>query len=241
MLSRREEPGSGVHSNRNFGTMDIDWWAGEVRLALRDGAGTPVRTHVVRFDELRPYASTGARGLIGVDSDFRTSVAHIYAAGDVIGAPALAATGMEQARAAISRALGSDLKKHLATLLPMGVYTIPEIGAVGETEQSLQAAGIDYVAGRWRMADTPRGCILGDEHGMMKLLFRKSDMRLLGVHVIGEQATETVHVGMVAMLSNADAHLFNQACFNYPTLGDLYKYATYDAFLKCRAKISPRH
>ena len=183
----------------------------------------------------------GARGLIGVDSDFRTSVAHIYAAGDVIGAPALAATGMEQARAAISRALGSDLKKHLATLLPMGVYTIPEIGAVGETEQSLQAAGIDYVAGRWRMADTPRGCILGDEHGMMKLLFRKSDMRLLGVHVIGEQATETVHVGMVAMLSNADAHLFNQACFNYPTLGDLYKYATYDAFLKCRAKISPRH
>lgn len=182
---------------------------------------------------------TGARGLIEVDSDFRTSVPHILAAGDVIGAPALAATGMEQARAAISRALGSDLKKNLAALLPVGVYTIPEIGTVGATEQSLQAAGIDYVVGRWRSADTPRGCILGDQHGMMKMLFRRSDMRLLGVHVIGEQATETVHVGMIAMLSNADAHLFNQACFNYPTLGDLYKYATYDALLKSRAGAPP--
>lgn len=85
-------------------------------------------------------------------------------------------------------------------------------------------------------ASSPRGCILGDDHGLLKLLFRRSDMRLLGVHVIGEQATETVHVGMVAMLVDGDADLFNRACFNYPTLGDLYKYATYDALLQMRAR-----
>ncbi len=179
----------------------------------------------------------GKRGLIEVDANFRTSTPHIYAAGDVIGAPALAATGMEQARAAVSRALGSDLKRNLATLLPAGIYTIPEVGTVGATEESLRAAGVDYVAGRWRAADSPRGRILGDDHGLLKLLFRRSDMRLLGVHVIGEQATETVHVGMIAMLVDGDADLFNRACFNYPTLGDLYKYATYDALVKIRARI----
>jgi len=179
----------------------------------------------------------GKRGLIEVDANFRTSTPHVYAAGDVIGAPALAATGMEQARAAISRALGSDLKRDLATLLPAGIYTIPEVGTVGATEESLRAAGVDYIAGRWRAADSPRGRILGDEHGMLKLLFRRSDMRLLGVHVLGEQATETVHVGMVAMLVDGDADLFNRACFNYPTLGDLYKYATYDALVQVRSRI----
>lgn len=180
--------------------------------------------------------ATGNRGLIEVDADFRTTAPHIYAAGDVIGAPALAATGMEQARAAITRALGSDLKRDLATLLPAGIYTIPEVGTVGATEESLRAAGVDYVVGRWRAADSPRGCILGDDHGLLKLLFRRSDLRLLGVHVIGEQATETVHIGMIAMLGDGDADLFNRACFNFPTLGDLYKYATYDALLQVRRR-----
>ncbi len=179
--------------------------------------------------------TTGPRGLIEVDANFRTTAPNIYAAGDVIGAPALAATGMEQARAAITRALGSDLKRDLATLLPVGIYTIPEIGTVGATEESLREAGIDYVAGRWRAADSPRGCILGDDHGLLKLLFRRADMRLLGAHVIGEQATETVHIGMIAMLLDGDAELFNRACFNFPTLGDLYKYATYDALVQVRA------
>lgn len=178
----------------------------------------------------------GARGIIQVDADFRTTAPHIYAAGDVIGAPALAATGMEQARVAISRALGSRFKSDLTTLLPTGIYTIPEVGAVGATEEMLRAEGTDYVAGRWLARDTPRGCILGDEHGLLKLLFRTSDMRLMGVHVIGEQATETVHVGMIAMLAEGGADLFNRACFNFPTLGDLYKYATYDALLQLRAR-----
>jgi NAD(P) transhydrogenase len=182
----------------------------------------------------RAGVATGTRGLVLVDADFRTSVPHILAAGDVIGSPALAATGMEQARAAVTRALGGDRQHAFATLLPCGIYTIPEVGSVGATEEALRADGVDYIAGRWRAADTPRGCILGDRHGLIKLLFRRGDMRLLGVHVLGEQATESVHVGMVAMLCDAGADLFDRACFNYPTLGDLYKLATYDALLQVR-------
>jgi NAD(P) transhydrogenase len=188
-------------------------------------------------DELNLPAAgvaTGKRGLIEVDVNYRTSVPHILAAGDVIGAPALAATGMEQARTAITRALGSDLKRDLAPLLPAGIYTIPEVATIGETEEAVRASGTEYVVGRWRAAHTPRGLILGDEHGFLKLLFRRSDMRLLGAHVIGEQATETIHVGMIAMLAEGGADLFNRACFNYPTLGDMYKYATYNALMQLR-------
>ena len=100
---------------------------------------------------------------------------------------------------------------------------------VAETEASLREKGVAFIAGRARYADIPRGEIIGDQVGFLKLLFRREDMRLLGVHVLGEQATEIVHLGLVAMLAEEGADLFNRACFNYPTLGDLYKYATYDA------------
>ena len=103
---------------------------------------------------------------------------------------------------------------------------------VGETEHSLTEIGVEYVVGRATYLDNPRGRIIGDETGMLKLIFRADDMKLLGVHAIGEQATELIHVGLVAMLTGSGADLFNQACFNYPTLGDLYKYATYDAMLR---------
>jgi NAD(P) transhydrogenase len=96
---------------------------------------------------------------------------------------------------------------------------------------------VDYIAGRARYADNPRGRIIGDDTGFLKLLFRRDNMRLLGVHVIGEQATEVVHPGLVALLTESGADLFNRACFNYPTLGDLYKYATYDALLQ-RGRLS---
>jgi NAD(P) transhydrogenase len=173
----------------------------------------------------------GNRGLIPVDTHYQSVVPHIYAAGDVIGPPALAATGIEQARVAICHAYGSTLKKDLATLVPTGIYTIPEASMVGETEASLTEKGIDYIVGRARYGDIPRGRIIGDENGFLKLIFRREDMRLLGVHVMGEQATEVVHIGLVVMLAEAGADLLNRACFNYPTLGDLYKHATYDAIL----------
>lgn len=177
----------------------------------------------------------GARGQLEVNAHYQTAVPHVYAAGDVIGFPALASTSMEQARVAMVHAFDLKYKTAVAPILPYGIYTIPECSVAGETEESLQKQGIPYVAGRARYEHNPRGQIIGDRDGFLKLLFRQEDMRLLGVSVIGEQATELVHVGLTALLQEATAELFIQTCFNYPTLSELYKYATYDA-LGARAK-----
>jgi NAD(P) transhydrogenase len=177
----------------------------------------------------------GSRGQLDVNAHYQTSVPHVYAAGDVIGFPALASTSMEQARVAMVHAFDLKYKTAVAPILPYGIYTIPECSVAGETEESLQKQNIAYVAGRARYEHNPRGQIIGDRDGFLKLLFREEDMRLLGVSVIGEQATELVHVGLTALLQGATAELFIQTCFNYPTLSELYKYATYDA-LGARAK-----
>ena len=169
------------------------------------------------------------RGLIRVDEQFRTAVPHIYAAGDVIGFPALASTSMQQARLAMAHAFGETGSRHTPPVLPAGIYTIPEVGTVGDTEESLRAKGVYYVAGRWRYSDNARGRIIGDADGFLKLLFRCQDMKLMGAHAIGEQASELVHIGMMAMLTNSSAELFADACFNVPTLGELYKTASLDA------------
>jgi NAD(P) transhydrogenase len=177
----------------------------------------------------------GSRGQLDVNAHYQTSVPHVYAAGDVIGFPALASTSMEQARVAMVHAFDLKYKSAVAPILPYGIYTIPECSVAGETEESLQKQNIPYVAGRARYENNPRGQIIGDRDGFLKLLFREDDMRLLGVSVIGEQATELVHIGLIALLQQATAELFIQTCFNYPTLSELYKYATYDA-LGARAK-----
>jgi NAD(P) transhydrogenase len=174
----------------------------------------------------------GPKGRLTVDAHYRTSVPHVYAAGDVIGFPALASTSMEQARVAMCHAFAQGHKTALASLLPTGIYTIPEVSMIGSTEEQLKSQGVDYVVGRASYSQCARGEIIGDQTGFLKLLFRRDDLKLLGVHVIGELASEVVHVGVVAMLSESSAELFNRACFNYPTLGDLYKIATYDAMVK---------
>jgi NAD(P) transhydrogenase len=180
----------------------------------------------------------GNRGLVPVGAHYQSvDVPHIYAAGDVIGPPALAATGIEQARVAVCHAFGETFKAEVSSLLPTGIYTIPEASCVGDTEEALQQKQIPYFAGRARYEDIPRGQIIGDTTGFLKLLFHQEDMRLLGVHVMGEHATEIVHLGLIAMMMNATADLFNLACFNYPTLGDLYKYAAYDALLQRRESV----
>ena len=171
----------------------------------------------------------GRDGCLEVDEHFRTSVPHIYAAGDVIGFPALASTSMEQARLAMVAAFDLKYKKEVAPILPYGVYTIPEASMAGETEESLQKKGVAYVIGRANYAQNSRGIIIGDSSGFLKLLFRAEDMKLVGVHIIGEQASELLHIGLAAMLMEADSDLFIRTCFNYPTLSELYKYATYDA------------
>lgn len=176
--------------------------------------------------------TAGKRGLLTVNANFQTEVPNIYAAGDVIGFPALAATGMEQARVAMCHASDKPYKTEIANVLPTGIYTIPEISTVGETEESLKTKGVEYVVGRARYDQNARGQIIGDRTGFLKLLFKSTDMKVLGVHVIGEHASELVHIGLMAMLTGSGAELFNQACFNYPTLGDLYKVAAYDAMIK---------
>jgi len=176
-----------------------------------------------------------SRGNLKVNASYQTAVPHIYAVGDVIGFPALAATSMEQARVAMVHAFDLKYKSGVATILPYGIYTIPECSMAGETEESLTKAGVPYVVGRARYAQNARGQIIGDKDGFLKLLFREEDMKLVGVVVIGEQASELVHTGLTALLTDAGADLFIQMCFNYPTLTELYKYATYDA-LGQRAK-----
>jgi NAD(P) transhydrogenase len=178
----------------------------------------------------------GERGVIKVDARYCTEVPHIYAAGDVIGFPALASTSMEQARVAMHHAFDSRHPcAEVSPLLPTGIYTIPEASMIGETEASLQKQGIPYCVGRASYAQSARGEIIGDETGFLKLIFRAPDMKLLGVHVMGEQASELVHIGLIAMLSGGGAALLDRACFNYPTLGNLYKAATDDANSKRRS------
>lgn len=168
------------------------------------------------------------RGQVAVNEHYQTAVAHIYAAGDVIGFPALASTSMEQARVAMTHAFDLRYKERVAAILPYGIYTVPEIGMVGETEQALRAKGSEYEVGRSSYAGNPRGQITGDLDGMVKLLFRPDDQRLLGAHVIGESATELVHLASGCMMLGGTLDYFIQAVFNYPTLSDAFKYAAYD-------------
>jgi len=171
----------------------------------------------------------GRRGLVEVNRNFRSNVPHVYAAGDVVGFPALASTSMEQARLAVVDAFGLAYKTDVAPVLPYGIYTIPEVSMAGESEATLADKGIDGVVGRAFYGQNARGEIIGDREGFLKLIFRRLDMKLLGVHVIGENATELVHVGLMALMAEATSDAFIRTCFNYPTLGELYKYATYDA------------
>ena len=168
------------------------------------------------------------RGYIEVNENYRTAAPRLYAAGDVIGFPALASTSMEQGRVAACHAFGFQYKQRLASMLPMGIYTIPEISAVGESEETCIEKGIEYAVGRARYPNNTRGQIVGDLTGLLKLIFAKSDRRLLGVQIIGESATELIHLGMMALESNMALDAFIEFVFNYPTLSEMYKYAAYD-------------
>jgi NAD(P) transhydrogenase len=168
------------------------------------------------------------RGYIDVSKFFETSVPKIYAAGDVIGSPALASTSMEQGRLAVCHAFGFAHKQRDVSQFPMGVYTIPEISAVGETEQSCKEKGIEYEVGRARYSNNARGAMAGDTTGLLKLLFGRADRRLLGVHIIGEGATELIHLGMMVLEMGGTLDCFIEFVFNFPTLSEMYKYAAYD-------------
>ncbi|HVT45684.1 MAG TPA: Si-specific NAD(P)(+) transhydrogenase [Thermoanaerobaculia bacterium] len=171
---------------------------------------------------------TGNRGLIPVNERYQTNVGHIYAAGDVIGFPALASTSMEQARVAMVHAFDLKYKTKIASLLPYGIYTIPEVAVIGMTEEQCAERGMNFATGHAHYRNNARGQIIGDTDGVVKLVFDADSLKLLGVHIVGENASELLHVGMMAMQFSATINAFIESVFNYPTLGDAYKYAAYD-------------
>ena len=174
----------------------------------------------------------GNRGLILVNEKYQTNVPHIYAAGDVIGFPALASTSMEQARVAVVHAFNLGYKEQMSKILPLAVYSIPEISMVGLTEDECREKQIPHLIGRAYYENNPRGQIIGDMSGMIKLIFSPGDKKLLGAHIIGEQASELIHIAAHVMLANGTIDAFIQAVYNYPTLADAYKYAAYDGLGK---------
>jgi NAD(P) transhydrogenase len=174
-----------------------------------------------------------ARGRLAVDEQFRTAVPHIFAAGDVLGYPSLAATSSEQGRLAACAAFNVDAGP-MAQHFPIGIYAIPEISMVGEPEHALTAQKIPYETGVARYREIARGQILGDHSGMFKMLFHREDRRLLGIHCIGTGATELVHVGQAVLGLGGGLDYFLNTVFNYPTLAECYKVAALDASNKLR-------
>jgi len=169
-----------------------------------------------------------SRGYIKVDERFRTRVPNVLAAGDVIGFPALASVSMEQGRVAVCHAFGFGYKQAVAQVMPYGIYTIPEVSAFGETEQTAAAKGMDFVVGRALYRDNARGKITGDLEGLTKIIVERTGRRLIGVHVIGERATELVHIGQTVIELSGSVDVFIDMVFNYPSLAESYKYAAYE-------------
>ena len=229
--------GLGMHLWFNERPVKVENHGGGARLHMKSGKTLEVdaalfaagrRAAVDGLGLEKAGLAINERGYIGVDENYRTAVAHIYAAGDVIGFPALASTSMEQGRVAVCHVFGLKYKQRVASLLPMGIYTIPEISAAGETEESCKEKGIDYCVGRARYENNARGHITGDTAGMLKLIFARADRKLLGMSIIGESATELIHIGMMVLDKGLGIDEFIEAVFNYPTLSETYKYAAYD-------------
>lgn len=174
------------------------------------------------------------RGRLEVDGNYRTSVPHIYAVGDVIGFPALAATSMEQGRLAATHAMG-ETTSELMALQPIGIYTIPEISYVGKSERELTDSAVPYEVGLSRYRELARGQIVGDSYGMLKLIVHADTREILGVHVFGTGATDLVHIGQAVMGCGGTVDYLVDTVFNYPTLSEAYKVAALDVTNKLRA------
>ena len=227
----------GVRVRLDVNVDEVRLDAPDVVLHLRGGEDLPAECVLFATGRLgatgglaldRAGLRAGPRGNLQVNEHYQTAVPHIYAAGDVIGFPALASTSMEQARVAMCHAFDLKYKSRVSPLLPMAIYTIPEIATVGETEETCRAKGIPYGVGRALYRDNSRGQIIGDLSGLVKLVFSSTDLKLLGVHILGEMASELVHVGQSCLLFGGTIDAFIQSVFNYPTLGEAYKYAAYD-------------
>jgi NAD(P) transhydrogenase len=180
------------------------------------------------------------RGRLAVNEHFQTAVPHIYAVGDVIGFPALASTSMQQGRRASCHAFGQPDRSDTA-LLPYGIYTIPEISMVGRNEEELRQTDTPYGAGIARYKEIARGQLIGDQTGLLKLLFHRHTRHLLGVHAIGEGATELIHIGQAVMAFHGKIDYFVDTVFNYPTLAECYKVAALDGINRLPKPWIPYH
>ena len=174
-----------------------------------------------------------SRGRIAVDAEFRTAVPGIYAAGDVIGFPSLASVSMEQGRMAAAHAFGLKIQSNPATY-PYGIYTIPEISFTGKTEEQLTAEDVPYEVGLAYYRETARGQIRGDTTGRLKIIFHRETHEILGVHIIGEEASELVHIGQAVMILKGTVDYFVNTVFNYPTLAECYKQAAFNGLNKLK-------
>jgi len=170
---------------------------------------------------------TDERGLLKVNANYQTNVPNIYAVGDVIGFPSLASTSMEQGRLASCHAFGIP-SQSAPELFPYGIYTIPEISTVGRNEEELTEQGVPYEVGKAQYREIARGQIIGDQTGLLKLIFHLETHELLGVHIIGEGASELVHIGQAVMAFKGKVEFFINNVFNYPTLAECYKTAAFD-------------
>lgn len=179
--------------------------------------------------------SLDSHGYIPVNALFQTIMPHIYAAGDVIGAPALASTSMEQGRLAARHAFGAQTH-HFPTFYPIGIYTIPEISSCGYTEDQLKTLGFRYEIGRAYYYEIAKNQIVGNDPGMFKILFHADTLEILGIHIIGRAATEVIHIGQVAMSFNARIDYFIDQVFNYPTYAEGYRIAALNGFNKVKHK-----
>ena len=177
--------------------------------------------------------SVDSKGYIPVNPLFQTIAPNIYAAGDVIGAPALAATSFEQGRLAARHAFGSQTH-YFSSFYPIGIYTIPEISSCGYTEEKLKELGFHYEVGRAYYYEIARNQIIGNDPGMFKILFHRETLEILGIHIIGRGATENIHIGQVAMTFNARIDYFIDQVFNYPTYAEGYRIAALNGFNKIK-------
>jgi NAD(P) transhydrogenase len=211
---------------------------GDVAVRLEDGrelsvdmflfaAGRSGRTRDLNCEAAG--VALGPRETVVVNDRFQTNVPHIYAVGDVIGFPALASTSMDQGRVAISHMFEIDDFDSLPKIFPYGIYTIPEVSMVGMTEEEAKEAGIDYFVGRAHHAKMARGAIMGSKAGVLKLIIRKADSVIIGVHILGQQASELIHYGLTLVKDRKSLMEVISTVFNYPTLHELYKYACFDA------------
>ncbi|MFN8156874.1 MAG: Si-specific NAD(P)(+) transhydrogenase [Candidatus Nanopelagicales bacterium] len=212
---------------REGGELALDLGDRELRAdAVLHALGRTGNVEGMGLEELG--VEVGPRGRVRVDRDFRTTVPWVFAAGDITGPPGLASVAMEQARVAMCRAFGIPFKEVLDEFVPTGIYTLPEVSMVGLTEAAARELSDDVGTGRTWFSGNARARISGSTEGMLKLVFRQSDRTLLGAHIVGEEATELIHVAQAVLHRGGAIDEFIDTTFNFPTRADAYKYAAYD-------------